>query len=371
MKKVNLHFGGTKLRFLFFILIFFVFVFLCLRFIDRWVLVHFVEYGTYHYPPNETIPFFRNGEVEYGNTNQFGIRQPNDLKKINCHYLVLGDSQTFGSGIFLRDRFTELLNSETNCQWINVSVPGYTLENEFSIYQSVQDTISFQKLYLVIYGNDVYETGDTPDFLHFVKRQSWYRNVLTFFLPEYTRSIRKREYFQTVQVRMTEELNRLSNLPLLDRKKRGNPKDSPPIPPNYTSFKTLYSISPNYFYESLQVKSVSSQNWKRWEQIFFRLKENLSKRNVALTLVYIPLDVEFDSSRFAVYKEIGFPLDPNWLTGDAEFILSLQQLAHEFQIPLIDLRPIFRSQTDLLQPEDIHFNEKANRLIADTIKKSL
>ncbi|TGM05309.1 SGNH/GDSL hydrolase family protein [Leptospira jelokensis] len=371
MKKVNFKWFDKTIRTLFFAFVISLGFFLSLRSIDRWILVPSLEYGTFHYPPKTTLPFFRNGEVEMGFTNEFGIREPNNEKQTNCRYLLLGDSQTFGSGIFLKDRFSEILNAETECHWFNVSVPGYTLENEFSMYKKIDGSIPFQKVFLVVYGNDVYETGDTPDYIHFAKRQKWYREFFAFLLPEYTRSIWKREYFQTIQVRMTEEMSRISAQETLPSKNLRQTTSAEKILPNYTSFKTLYSISPNYFFESLNVKSVSNQNFDRWQQVFFRLMEDVTKRNVKLTLVYIPLDVEFDPNRLEIYKEIGFPMDRNWLTGDSELIIELNKLATQFNVPIIDLRHSFRGAKDLLQPEDIHFNEKANRLIADTIKKSL
>ncbi|EOQ88589.1 GDSL-like lipase/acylhydrolase family protein [Leptospira yanagawae serovar Saopaulo str. Sao Paulo = ATCC 700523] len=371
MKKVNLKWSGKTVRSLFLILALSITIFLCFRSIDRWILVPSLQYGSFHYPPESNLPFFRNGEVEMGITNQFGIRETKFEKTTSCHYLLLGDSQTFGSGIFLKDRFSEILNAETECQWFNVSVPGYTLENEFSMYKKIEGNLSFQKLYLVVYGNDVYETGDTPDYLHFTKRQKWYWELLAFLLPEYTRSLWKRAYFQTIQVRMAEELKRISTKEIPSSKNVPQTNIGQKIPPNYTSFKTLYSISPNYFYESLNVNTVSNHNFNRWKQVLFRLMEEVTKKQIQLTIIYIPLDVEFDSNRFEIYKEIGFPMDPNWLTGDSELVSELNQLATQLDVPIIDLRKTFRKEKDLLQPEDIHFNEKANRLIADTIKKSL
>ncbi|MCG6149911.1 SGNH/GDSL hydrolase family protein [Leptospira levettii] len=346
-------------------------LFFGLRWCDQHQFQYNLPYGYFHYPKEQTIPFFRKGVPEPGKIGKFGIRESTVKNKPNCHSLFLGDSQTFGSGIFWKDTFSEILNEETNCQWTNVSMPGFTLENEYAIFQEIKNHIPFEHVYLVVYGNDIYESGETPDYIHFVDKQKWYTKVLGFFLPNYTWYVLKKQYFDSVQKRMEVEIQKFANT---------NYQTSPSTPPSekeetgeetFVSFQTLYSISPNYFKESLDVNSVSNQNFKRWQRALLRLFSDLNANHKKFTMIYIPLDVEFDPKRFSVYKKIGFSMDPNWLVGDSEFIQELRIFSKSNHVNLIDMRESFRIQKQLLQKEDIHFNEKANRLIADVIKQSM
>ncbi|XDD45805.1 SGNH/GDSL hydrolase family protein [Leptospira sp. WS39.C2] len=373
MKKVFSHPKWRSLLKIFlFICLFSTFTFL-IRFLDENIFEYNAPYGYFHYPPNRTLPFFRKGEAEAGVIGEFGIRESSQKTKTNCNYMLLGDSQTFGSGIFWEDSFSEILNRETNCQWTNISMPGFTLENEYAIYLVSKNKVQFEHLFLVIYGNDIYETGDTPDFIHFVDKQKWYTQLLGFFLPERTRMYLKKEYFGSVQTRMEKEIEKFANTKYEKHKNKVQKKksDIEVGDEDFFSFRTLYSISPNYFKESLDVRSVSQKNFRRWKRILEKFHNELNKSNKKLTFVYIPLDVEFDPIRYQVYESIGFPMQSNWLKGDSEFIQELQSISKTFGTNLIDMRFVFRKQKHLLQKEDIHFNEKANRLIADTIKKSL
>lgn len=345
-------------------------LFLC-RWIDQSWIQYDLPYGYFHYPAKQTIPFFRKGVPEPGYINQYGIREVSLKENAKCNYLLLGDSQTFGSGIFAEDRFSEILNRETECQWTNVSMPGFTLENEYAFFQKLKDEVTFERAYLVIYGNDIYETGDTPDYLHYVDKQKWYRHLLGFFLPELTRYHLKKEYFDSVQVRLENELQKFANTQYETKKQKNLNFDEENGNEPFLSFHTLYSISPNYFKESLDVNTYASIHFQRWKKILYRFHSELKEKKKELVLVYIPLDVEFDPIRFQVYQKIGFEMNPNWIKGESEMILELLQLSKELGIGLIDLRPLFRKETNLLQKEDIHFNEKANRLIAERIKKSL
>ncbi|TGM42415.1 SGNH/GDSL hydrolase family protein [Leptospira biflexa] len=339
-----------------------------LRWFDQNWFQYDLPYGYFHYPPNRTIPFFRSGEVEPGKIGKFGIRESSSKGNISCHFILLGDSQTFGSGIFWEDTFSEILNRETKCQWTNVSMPGFTLENEFAVFQKIQKEIPFEEVFLVVYGNDIYETGDTPDYLHFLGRQKWYIHFMSLFVPEYTRLVLKKLYFDSVQVRMDVEIQKFAHTEFKQNKKKSNNVEVELGDELFPSFRTLYSISPNYFKESLNVNSEANQNFKRWKRVFRRFHMDLIQNKKKLNLVYIPLDVEFDPIRFQVYQKIGFPMDERWLEGDSEFVLALQTMAKEFGMKFIDMRSSFRNQKQLLQKEDIHFNEKANRLMADRIK---
>ncbi|TGK95526.1 SGNH/GDSL hydrolase family protein [Leptospira brenneri] len=322
-------------------------------------------YGHFHFPTSSKIPFFRLGEREYGDINEFGFRSSSYPKDTNCSYLLLGDSQTFGSGIFWKDSFPEILNRETSCYWINTSIPGFTLDNEFSMYQKVQTHFQFSDVYLFVYGNDVYELGDTPDFLHFLNHKKWYFSVFSFYFPESTRLYLKKLYFDSIQKRMELELERVSSLPY-----------TPPLPNqeknqivDYLSLKTLFQISPTYLSSSLDTKTFAKKDFDRWKRTFDQLYQEIRNQGKKITIVYIPLEVEYDRNRYEVYRTLGFEMNPQWLESDSEFILDLIQLTDENRIPLIDLRKYMRYKPDLLQRGDIHLNERATRLIADVLKK--
>ncbi|TGL88823.1 SGNH/GDSL hydrolase family protein [Leptospira congkakensis] len=347
------------------------FFFLCglvlvTRTIDTFEILRF-PYGHYHFPPVRKIPYFRQGEREFGEINEYGFRIGSVKENTNCKYLLLGDSQTFGSGIFWKDSFPEILNRETNCQWINTGIPGFTLENEFSLYEKVSQKLDFDKVYLIVYGNDIYETGDTPDYLHFVNHKSWYVHFVSFFFPEHTRRFIKNKYFESIQIRMEEELDRVSKLPYMAPDSKAKKIEVV----DFNSLKTLFQISPTYLPSSLDTKTSAKVNFDRWKKVFYQLKHKIEQSNKSLTVVYIPLEVEYDKSRFFVYESIGFQMNPSWLESDSELFLDLFQLTKENNIPLIDLRKFMRYRTDLLQSGDIHLNENATRLIADILKRDL
>lgn len=371
MKKVDPQSKSNSWSKLGLILSVMVVLFLGLRWFDQNQFQYNLPYGYFHYPKDQTIPFFRMGVPEPGKIGKFGIRESTTKDKSNCHSLFLGDSQTFGSGIFWKDTFSEILNRETNCQWTNVSMPGFTLENEYAMFQEIKDHIPFEHVYLVVYGNDIYETGETPDYIHFVDKQKWYTKVLGLFLPNYTWLILKKQYFDSVQKRMEIEIQKFANTNYQTKQSTPPSNEEETGEETFPSFRTLYSISPNYFKESLDVNSVSNQNFKRWQRVLLRLFSDLQTNHKKFTMIYIPLDVEFDPKRFDVYQKIGFAMDREWLVGDSEFFLALRTFSESNQVQLIDMRKIFRNQNHLLQKEDIHFNEKANRLIADAIKQSM
>ncbi|EOQ98505.1 GDSL-like lipase/acylhydrolase family protein [Leptospira wolbachii serovar Codice str. CDC] len=333
------------------------------RFVDFLSLCFDSKYGHYHFPINQEIPFFRSGEKEIGRIGEFGIRIGSSKSKSSCNYLLLGDSQTFGSGIFWKDTFSEVLNRETDCHWTNVGIPGFTLENEFSLYETIKFKTDFDRVYLFVYGNDIYETGDTPDFLHFAKKQTWYLRVLSFLFPEQTRLFLKTRYFQTIQKRMELELERISKLGIQKPQRSNLEKEE------FVTLKSLYTLSPDYLRGSLDTKTYAKTNFNRWLRVLRQLNDKVLADKKELVMVYIPLEVEYDPIRFQIYKEIGFVMNPNWIDSDSDFITDLKAVSREKDIPLIDLREYMRYRSDLLQKEDIHLNETATRLIADILKK--
>ena len=368
MKKDNdpTTFLNKPMKYLFYSFLFFCGVIFCLRVIDSIGFYMSFPYGHYHFPTNREISFFRQGERETGEIGEFGFRKGNLKNNASCGYLLLGDSQTFGSGIFWKDSFPEILNRETGCNWINVSIPGFTLENEYSTYEKVSSRFEFRSVYLFIYGNDIYETGDTPDFLHFVNHKKYF-HIFSFLFPEHSRLYLKKSYFESIQKRMEAELKRVAKqtyqIPDL-KEKKNEVVDFLPL-------KTLFRISPNYLSSSLNTKTFAKINFDRWKKILFLLNDKIVKQGKQLNLVYIPLEVEFDRTRYQVYQGIGYDMNPEWLESDSEFIKDLIQLSKENHIPLIDLRNQMRYRSDLLQTGDIHLNEKAHRLIADVLKKNL
>ncbi|WP_244247299.1 MULTISPECIES: SGNH/GDSL hydrolase family protein [Leptospira] len=365
MKKANDFFlnPSLKLRVGFLILCFLLGLFLFCRSIDSISLYFDSDYGHFHFPINSEIPFYRLGNKEIGKIGEWGTRIGELEKNVSCKYLLLGDSQVFGSGIFWKDTFSEILNRETKCHWVNLGIPGFTLENELSLYQKVRTKISFDRVYLFVYGNDIYETGDTPDFLNFVKKQTWYFRILSFLFPEQSRIYGKRKYFQMVQVRMETELMKLapSNTQVI-HKSTTNEKE-------FITQKALFSLSPDYFHGSLNTKSIAKKNFQRWYRILRKLNDEIVSANKELVIVYIPLEVEYDPEMFQVYKDIGFVMDSSWIKSNSELITDLNIITKEKNIPLIDLREYMRFRSDLLQLEDIHLNETAHRLIADILKK--
>ncbi|EKJ87537.1 hypothetical protein CLV96_3683 [Leptospira meyeri] len=352
-------------------LTFYAFVFFCgslfvTRTFDSFGFLEF-SYGHYHFPINRKIPYFRQGEREFGQIDEFGVRIGSKKSNFKCGYLLLGDSQTFGSGIFWKDTFSEILNRETNCQWTNLGIPGFTLENELSMYQKVSAFLKEKTVYLFVYGNDIYETGDTPDYLHFVNHQKWYLHLSSFFFPKSTRLYFKKKYFESIQKRMEDELERVAKLPYFpfaQKSKKNEVVDFLPL-------KTLFQISPTYLSSSLDTKSFAKINFERWSQIFFQLKDQIEKDGKQLRVVYLPLEVEYDRTRYEIYKNIGFKMNVSWLESDSELVLDLIQITKENHIPFIDLRNFMRYRTDLLQKGDIHINEAATRMIAEVLKKDL
>lgn len=367
MKKVRslFYFLPKKLYTGLFVFSFFVFIILTFRFLDFLSLSFHSPFGHYHFPKNQEIPFFRMVDKEMGKIGELGIRRGTLKPEANCKYLLLGDSQTFGSGIFWKDTFSEILNRETECQWTNAGVPGFTLENEFSLYETIKSNISFDRVYLFVYGNDIYETGDTPDYLHFVKRQTWYVHSLLFVFPEQTRLYLKTKYFQTIQKRMELELERVSKLEIQKPQISSSKKEE------FITLRGLYNLSPDYLIGSLDTKTYSKTNFNRWTRALRLLNEKILADKKELVMVYIPLEVEYDPIRFQIYKEIGFEMNENWIQSDSDFISDIKAVAKENKIPLIDLRKFMRFRSDLLQKEDIHLNETATRLISDIIKQKL
>lgn len=367
MKKVRslFYFLPKKLYTGLFVFSFFVFIILTFRLLDFLSLSFHSPFGHYHFPKNQEIPFFRMGDKEMGKIGELGIRKGTLKPEAHCQYLLLGDSQTFGSGIFWKDTFSEILNRETECQWTNAGVPGFTLENEFSLYETIKSNISFDRVYLFVYGNDIYETGNTPDYLHFVKRQTWYVHSLLFFFPEQTRLYLKTEYFQTIQKRMELELERVSKLEIQKPQISNSKKEE------FITLRGLYNLSPDYLIGSLDTKTYSKTNFNRWARVLRLLNEKILADKKELVMVYLPLEVEYDPIRFQIYKEIGFVMNENWIQSDSDFISDIKAVAKENKIPLIDLRKFMRFRSDLLQKEDIHLNETATRLISDIIKQKL
>lgn len=355
----------SKLHVGFLILCFLLGLFLFCRFIDS-LSFHFDSmYGHFHFPINREIPFYRLGNKEIGKIGEWGTRVGALEKNSQSKYLILGDSQVFGSGIFWEDTFSEILNRETECTWINFGIPGFTLENELSMYEKVRSKISFDRVYLFVYGNDIFETGDTPDYLHFVKKQFWFLRGISFLFPEHTRIYLKKRYFETIQQRMEIELEKFAKLNHLDSRTSQVKKE------NFVTLKGLFKLSPDYLRGSLDTKTYATINFNRWLRILRQLNEMVRLDKKELVMVYIPLEIEYDPKMFQIYKEIGFVMDSRWLKSDSEFVTSLKSISNEESIPLIDLRRSMRFRSDLLQSGDIHLNETAHRLIANILKQTL
>ncbi|TGL40312.1 SGNH/GDSL hydrolase family protein [Leptospira perdikensis] len=366
MKKDNDQsaFSSKPVKFVFYLLLSFFGLFFAFRIMDSSSFYLDFPYGHFHFPLGRQIPFFKEGEREFGEIDQFGFRKGSVKKNTKCNYLLLGDSQTFGSGLFWKDSFPEILNRETDCRWFNISIPGSTLENQFSMYQKVSSHLEFSHVYLFVYGNDIYETGDTPDYLHFVNHKKWYVHFLSFFFPEHTRLYLKKKYFESIQKRMESELERVSIQPY----QAPNLKKRKDEIADYLPLKTLFQISPTYLSSSLDTKTYAKVNFDRWKKILLELNYKILDQGKHLTIVYIPLEVEFDKSRYDVYQGIGFVMNPKWLESDSELVEDLVQVSAENQIPFVDMRSWMRYRTDLLQKGDIHLNEVATRLIADILK---
>lgn len=367
MKKASdsLFDSTSKLHVGFLILCFLLGLFLVCRFIDSFRFYSDSMYGHFHFPINREIPFYRLGNKEIGKIGEWGTRVGALEKNSECKYLLLGDSQVFGSGIFWEDTFSEILNRETECSWINVGIPGFTLENELSLYEKVRSKISFDRVYLFVYGNDIYETGDTPDYLHFVKKQIWYFRCLSFLFPEHTRIYLKKSYFDTIQQRMEIELEKFAKLNHHDSRASQVKNE------NFVTLKGLFKLSPDYLRGSLDTKKYATINFNRWLKILRQLNEVVRLDKKELVMVYIPLEIEYDPKMFQIYKEIGFIVDSRWLNSDSELVTSLKSISKEESIPLIDLRQSMRFRSDLLQSGDIHLNETAHRLIANILKQKL
>lgn len=355
----------SKLHVGFLILCFLLGLFLFCRFIDS-LSFHFDSmYGHFHFPINREIPFYRLGNKEIGKIGEWGTRVGALEKNSQCKNLLLGDSQVFGSGIFWKDTFSEILNRETECSWINLGIPGFTLENELSIYEKVRSKISFDRVYLFVYGNDIFETGDTPDYVHFVKKQFWLLRGFSFLFPEYTRIYLKKRYFEIIQQRMEVELEKFS-------KSKNQISSKPQVKKEeFVTLKNLFELSPNYLFESLDTKTYAKKNFIRWYKILQQLNDRILTDKKELVMVYIPLEVEYDPNMYHVYEKIGFEMDSRWIKSNSELITALQGISKEKKILLIDLREFMRFRSDLLQTGDIHLNETAHRLIADVLKRKL
>ncbi|WCL50475.1 hypothetical protein [Leptospira sp. GIMC2001] len=320
-------------------------------------------------PPNVLIPIYS----EEGNHNikvhKLGIRSESD-EYSECNNLILGDSQSFGYGIPSKRLFTSIIENELKersiihkCLFLNASIPGFTIENQISLYLNIIKYTKTKNVILFVYANDIYETGKTIDFgIYESKNRLWFF-MANIFTNEMGYSILRAKYFESYNSQFR---NIFQSKDPIEETSRLQVNASSDLEIN-ESLRIIYANEPRYFAKQLNTRSDARTEYQRWRKLFLSFHSYLKDQGIPLKVVYIPSEVEYDPNRLAIYKKIGFTVEDRWLYEKSDLLEDLEILMREENIPFLNLKNKMYLRSDLLQTGDIHLNSQAHRIIANSI----
>ncbi|MDF3820486.1 hypothetical protein P3G55_11270 [Leptospira sp. 96542] len=313
----------------------------------------------YHFsfPANIEFNFVNAQGIHKIKTNQLGLRgslpKPED-----CVDLILGDSQAFGIGLEEQSIFHNLISSTSGCEVYNASFPGYSIENELSLFRILATNLKLRKVVLFIYGNDVYETGYNKLFETYLQNNHLYLKFFRLIMPNVGISLAKLKFNQYLTDSIAYDIKKNEKRHLIPETK---------FIEDNSILLSLYNMDSMYFQKSLDTRKTSKNQFQKYKRYLEILIEEIKNENIELDIIYLPLDIEHDASRGEEYKQIGFILDKQWLEGDSAFVLDLYELTSLQSLRFIDLRHAMRQSKRILKFGDFHLNEKAHTLIAEKL----
>lgn len=292
------------------------------------------------------------GRQYFVSTNQKGLRdsrdydykKPQEIKRI----VVIGDSISFGNGVDLEDSYIEHLRNsfaEENVEIINLGVPGYGINNEY-----VSFILEGQKyepdLLMIQYGVNDWGTyqldeenrikvdfnhsfvADENGFLIDYEKQSIVRSIHLFLL----RNLRSYSFIYTKSRNfLTTAINFV----------RGKPVGVPGY--------ILQEENPEY-----------QKNYQGYYNLLKDLKDKTDAK-IAIFAGPLPQDLlEADK----IKEEYKLDYTPDFRQTQK----NLKRASEELGIDFIDME---YDKKDIFLEVDNHWNEKGNKLVAETIYEPL
>lgn len=302
-------------------------------------------------------------------TNSLGFRSNYEYspKKKDGRFRIIavGDSYLAGDGISNDKRFGDILERETNIEFINLGLPGSGNDQQLLILENIVNNWEFDALLIAPYLHDIYR--NLADY-------SWVVQNYDPSSPEYSNCIRK-PYFQLEN----------GNLKLYNQPPEKAPKSVQNIGSNRGSSLRLF--------EKLEKKFVKPFNFLK-KQGVIRLMYDL-KRVLQYKYLKKQSDTAYSENEsgwllmksllermisIAGKKDVfilPFPHFNHVVFGEQPIYLNrFNELKRNNNVHIIDILPIFRKKSlstlkNYYNKHDAHFNENVNRKISDFLKTRL
>ncbi len=297
---------------------------------------------------------FRDEEIE--------ITKPENTKRI----LVLGDSFTFGIKAEQEWIFTEVLedklnnlNDDFNYEVINAGTIGYTIDNQYLLLKEKGLQLDLDMVVIMFFvGNDVTElrrhewiTDENGDLIRIVDTQHY---------VDEKRRLRSKENDEPISYFINFVHKRL----IILQKKLGlynDPEGEPTL--TWPAF-----LEPDDPHGDPRLPMF----WDQIDSTLVKIKEELDKRNIKLTVVAIPMDVQTDKKYWGKYSEMYFDDEAYEKNRPQQ---ALKKLTDKYEIDFIDLLPYFRNVENHIwlyfEKEDPHFTFDGHKRTAEILFDNL
>ncbi|MCB1309722.1 MAG: SGNH/GDSL hydrolase family protein [Leptospiraceae bacterium] len=399
-----------KKKAIFYIVLIAIIVFI-LRGIDALVPLAFPPEADYmKSPPNVT---FRHETDEFAydiRVNSQSLRSPEiPVVSDNTRIVFLGDSLVYGTGVQEEDTFTRRTEGLLRAQGYAVDVinAGYPQQAPGTYprrFRELTEEIQPDALLLVLYTNDVMDMAqnDAAVQSNDIVSGSFALSALHLLIPHTTEQIvqswlkaqamkaanREKVSEQDSNannttapddpvVRFELDIRNLAaahNIPeskvnawiernrsLIARAGRGD----------VSQWILLAGLLKSDFYiNCLDIPDNRRAMFERLAAVITELKAEADARTIPFGLVYVPSELQFDARKWELGKQLGYEVNPAWLTQTSQLERELQNLAGEINAPFLNLTPVCRAQSaGLVWDYDLHFNERGHAIVAPAIAR--
>ena len=132
-------------------------------------------------------------------------------------------------------------------------------------------------------------------------------------------------------------------------------------------------LQPDHYEQMLEIRNKETQfNWQAMQNIFKRTVELCQHEKIPVAFLYIPTYVQYDQTICDLDREIGAIIKSEWLTGQAELELRLQNWCQRSSLDYFSLTTLLRKAC-LSKPGgynlkiDGHWNRDGHTLVATAV----
>lgn len=279
------------------------------------------------------------------NSNGFREREaPYEKNDGRTRILVLGDSQTWGSGVEQRSRFTEVLEGflqqrGINAEVLNFGVVGYATDQELLLFKNLGFRYHPDLVILAFFWNDIFENSTAVAY--------------GYPKPHFVQHGDKALILHNVPV--PKETGTKKDFPIPQQKQKiwGATKEW--LESNSYVYRLLANaIRRNPFLYRLLVergiaggpwRDPGSKEWKLTRRLLEALKETVERSGSQFVVVVVPERWDLESATYPLRKPL---------------------IREMLDLPSLDLLPALKaaeSVNPLYCPNDIHLNQEGHRII--------